>query len=304
MNTEIREAAPTGAATCTLPGGYLDENGELHREAVLRPLTGQEEELLTGARETSAVLITRILSRCVDRIGAVVPVTAAVAQHLLVADRLVLLLRLRALTFGPFVQGTLYCPWSGCGARVDVDFTVDDVPVTPQETIDPTYTVLLSPESGAADDTVREVTFRLPNGGDAEVVGPLLDRNAARALTMLLERCVVPDDGQAATDLVRRLSPRARMEVEAAMQRHAPAVDLDMDVQCPECGRAFTAPLDVQDFFLGELRQSRDLLYRQVHYLAYHYHWSEREILDLPREKRQAYIEILASEIEAMNTVG
>jgi hypothetical protein len=43
------------------------------------------------------------------------------------------------------------------------------------------------------------------------------------------------------------------------------------------------------------------MLYRQVHYLAYHYHWSEHEILEMPRDKRLAYIEILADEIERLN---
>ena len=61
-------------------------------------------------------------------------------------------------------------------------------------------------------------------------------------------------------------------------------------------------PFDLQDFFFGELRISQDLLYREVHYLAYHYHWSEKEILALSREKRRKYIEILADEIEKLNS--
>jgi hypothetical protein len=60
-------------------------------------------------------------------------------------------------------------------------------------------------------------------------------------------------------------------------------------------------PFDVQDFFFGELRTSRDLLYREVHYLAYHYHWGEREIMDMPRQKRRIYIDILAEEMGKLN---
>ena len=52
-----------------------------------------------------------------------------------------------------------------------------------------------------------------------------------------------------------------------------------MEATCADCGREFSAPFDLQRFFFGELRLTGDFLYREVHYLAYHYHWSEREIM-------------------------
>jgi len=48
-------------------------------------------------------------------------------------------------------------------------------------------------------------------------------------------------------------------------------------------------PFDIHRFVLGELRTDRDLLYREVHYLAYHYHWSEQEIMAMTRDKRQRF---------------
>ena len=59
-------------------------------------------------------------------------------------------------------------------------------------------------------------------------------------------------------------------------------------------------PFDPQEFFFGELRTSRDLLDREVHYLAYHYHWSEQEIMAMPRDKRRRYIVVLADELEKL----
>ena len=57
----------------------------------------------------------------------------------------------------------------------------------------------------------------------------------------------------------------------------------------------------LQEFFFGELNTSRELLRREIHYLAYHYHWSEQDILSMSRDKRREYIEILADEMERMN---
>jgi hypothetical protein len=292
---------------CLLPGGYVDEHGAVHREAELAPLSGREEELLAGmAAVPAAALATQVLARCVRAVGGVRPVTPAVAGRLLVGDRQYLLLKLRELSFGDRVAGTLSCPWPQCGARVSIDFSTADVPVKRCESVAAAYRVELSPEAQVDDGAGgvhRALTFRLPNGDDQEALAPLLAQNPAAALTALLERCVTGADGagDGPAALVERMGPRAREEVERAMEANAPAVELEMDLSCPECGRAFTAPWDLQDFFFGELRTSRDLLYRQIHYLAYHYHWSEREIMELPRDKRLAYIEVLAEEMEALS---
>jgi hypothetical protein len=38
------------------------------------------------------------------------------------------------------------------------------------------------------------------------------------------------------------------------------------------------------------MRRSTSELYDEVHTLAWHYHWSEAEILALPRVRRQLYL--------------
>lgn len=293
--------------TVLLPGGYIDSGGEVYREVELAALTGREEELLADSRvRASAALVTTILSRCVRRIGAISPVSEEVARGLLVADRQYLLLKLREATFGEQVRASLFCPWPDCGKRAALAFAIDDIPVTESEDKGPAYTMALSPQAaflGDHGEAYREITFRLPNGGDQEAISPILAENEAWALTLLLRRCIRsigplkdPDE-----EAIARLSPLARMEIEREMEAVAPKVELTMESNCPECGRAFAVPFDLQGFFFGELRTSRDLLYREVHYLAYHYHWSEREIMEMTRDKRRRYIEVLADEIERLN---
>lgn len=292
--------------TCELPGGWIDAKGELHREVSFFALTGREEALLAGQPgQSRASQVTTILSRCIRRIGAVAPVSEAIAQNLLIADRDYLLLKLREATFGAQVQATLPCPWPDCGEKVDIDFSISDIPVAPAQDKGPAYTVVLSPEAAFVENGTpcREVTFRLPTGADQELLSPRLAENEALALAELLARCIQTIGALAITSAtqIEGLSPLARMEIEREMTRVAPKIELNMDVRCPECARLFTAPFDLQDFFFGEMRISRDLLYREVHYLAYHYHWSEREIMEMPKDRRRHYIEILADEIERLN---
>jgi len=289
-----------------LPGGYVDRDGVAHREVEVVPLSGREEELLAGRSTVSAALVTAVLERCTRRIGAISPPGREVVRGLLVADRQYLLLKLREATFGDQVQGTVRCAWPDCGAKVDIEFSIRDIPIRESEQKGPVYEMDLSPEAAWQDEQGalhRRLSFRLPNGADQESVGPLLAVNESEALTELLARCILSIGSwrNLTASQIAELSPLARLEIEKCMEQTAPAVELSMEVGCPECGRRFTVPFDLQDFFFGELRTSHDLLYREVHYLAYHYHWSEREIMEMPRDKRRSYIAILADEIERLN---
>jgi len=290
-----------------LPGGYVDAAGLVHRDGELVPLSGREEELLANSHApSSAALVTSILSRCVRRLGTISPVPEDVARGLLVADRQYLLLRLREVTFGSQVRSSIVCPWPDCRQRIDVSFPLDAIPVRESTDHGPIYTLMLSPEAAMVDaqgEHHREVAFRLPTGADQEALSAMVLDNAAQALTLLLQRCIqrIGPFEEPGAELVGRLSPLARMEIEQHMEAVAPQLDLTMESTCPECNREYVEAFDLQEFFFGELRINHDVLYREIHYLAYHYHWSEREIVELPREKRRKYIEVLAEEIERLN---
>jgi hypothetical protein len=292
-----------------LPGGYWDATGRLHREFELAMLTGCEEELLAQARQPqTATLVTEVVARCVRRLGGISPVTPDVARQLLVADRLYLLLQLRRATFGDLVRANLSCPWPGCGARVSIDFSIADVPVEEAPDRAPVHTMTLSADAlaaGTAPDRppADEVAFRLPNGGDQEEVSERLTSNEAEALTLLLARCIqrIGPYSPPTTAQVAALSAQARAEIEERMRQLAPKVEQVMEAACVDCGRTFLAPFDIQGFFLGELRTDGRRLYQELHYLAYHYHWSEREILEMTRDKRHMYIDVLADAIEVLN---
>jgi hypothetical protein len=286
----------------------VDATGVLHREIAFSALTGRDEALLADPARNRAAQITAVLTRCIQRIGSISPVSESIVHNLLVADRDFLLLKLREATFGSRVQGTLPCPWPDCGEKVDIDFSIDDIPVTASEDKGPVFALSLSPEAAFFENgkSFHELTFRLPTGADQELVSPRLAENESLALTELLARCI-QSIGAVAIESpaqLEGLSSMARMEIEVEMLRVAPRIELNMDVVCPECTRVFTAPFDLQDFFFGEMRTSRDLLYREVHYLAYHYHWSEKEIMEMPKDARRNYIEILADEIERLNNAG
>jgi hypothetical protein len=290
-----------------LPGGYVDADFELLREVELASLSGRDEELIAAPQPIAdPALLTVLLSRCVLRLGPVRPVSEDLARRLLVVDRQFLLLKLRQITFGDHVQATVQCPWEGCQKKVDIGFSLHDIPVRESEEKGPLYTRKLSPEAAFSDEhgeQYREVVFRLPNGEDQEAIAPTIEEDETEGLTLLLARCIrrlgsLCDPGP---EVLHRLSPLARVEIERHMEEAAPQVDLNLAAYCPECDREFIVPFDLQGFFLAECQTNRDFLYREVHHLAYHYHWSEHEIMALPREKRRKYIALLADELRRVS---
>jgi hypothetical protein len=120
---------------------------------------------------------------------------------------------------------------------------------------------------------------------------------------LLLARCVqrIGTEERPAAARVAALPVPVRAALEERMRQLAPKVELTMEAVCAECGRTFAAPFDLRRFFLGELRTDRELLTREVHFLAFHYHWGEQEIMAMTREKRRRYVDVLAAALAALD---
>ncbi|HYK05702.1 MAG TPA: hypothetical protein VE974_28390 [Thermoanaerobaculia bacterium] len=261
-------------ATVALPGGVSSGEGRLLREVGLRPLTGSEEDWLAHSRSAPAAqAVSLVLSQCVVGDGDG-PAGPELARSLLVGDRDYLMLQLRRMTLGSHVHLVAGCP--ACSARMDVDFELDEVAVDRPERIEQAYEV----------DGVR---FRLPTGGDQEAVAEL---PLAEAVDALLSRCVLDRSDRA-------LTAEERERVIAAMEAAAPRVEPELELTCPDCGHAFVLPMDMTTFFLDEMRVRSDQLLREIHALAFYYHWTEGEILRLTRDRRRAYLSLLSDELRS-----
>ena len=282
-----------------LPGGYLDDDGKLHQQVALYPLRGAEEKLIAQKGHASqAALVTTVLSQCIRRIGTIDDVTEEIVRNLLVGDRQVLLLKLREITFGQRIQAVINCSWPDCGKQLDIDFSTENIPVTRSLQKQRFYEMTLSEQAGH-----KAVTFRLPNGHDQERIAHLVEQNKTLAEDLLLSQCIQSIGPLSLPEIenIAALPALAKTEIEQEMDRLAPKISLTMEAFCPECERKFSADFDLQEFILRELHTQLDLIFKEVHYLAYHYHWSEKDILGMTRENRRRYIEILSDEIERIN---
>jgi hypothetical protein len=138
-----------------------------------------------------------------------------------------------------------------------------------------------------------EVRFRLPNGADQEAAARAGGVEAGAAT--LLERCV--QEVHARGRRVRRLPERVAAELPARLAELDPQAEVVVKLACPECGAEASALLDAATVLFRELTATSDRLFREVHTIATHYHWSEREILDLDLHRRRRYLELIADTV-------
>jgi hypothetical protein len=241
-----------------LPIGYQDAGGELHREAVLRKMTGREEAILADRRfhRNGGKLVTELLHSCLLRLGAVEKNGRGPVAQLYSADRNFLLLRLRCITFGNQLEATYTCP--ACSETMTVVEDLDALPVRQLADGAAPDDIVVELEDGYVDKEGQlhtSLRLRLPTGEDEEAVAPQLRQNASLGKNALLARCL-KSLGDMPRHRLEALGPRImadltmtdRRMIDRALNEGAPGVDLVRQLECAGCGHEFRATLDLSRF--------------------------------------------------------
>ena len=190
------------------------------------------------------------------------------------------LLSMRESAFGPEMSGTVACP--ACSQQLELNFTVADMRMA------------APPDMALPAMLTRgeyEVEFRLPNSDDVAALGAEMDASANKR--RLLERCLLSArrNGEAIT--VDRLPAELVAAVSERMAATDPQGDVQLSLNCPDCGHCWEAPMDIVSYLWTEIHAWATRLLRDIHALASAYGWREAEILALGPWRRQAYLEMI-----------
>ncbi|HEV2956313.1 MAG TPA: hypothetical protein VGX95_09350 [Xanthobacteraceae bacterium] len=187
------------------------------------------------------------------------------------------ILRVRQMTLGDAVRADARCPAQACGKTIEIAFTIGDF-LTHHAPRRPRLVEPVGAQEGWYRLVDTPVTFRIPTGGDL-----MAQAGVSQAARELIRRCVRPHD----------LRGPLLARVERALEAMAPNLTSDLRARCPECGAAVALHFDAREFALRELHAQAAFIYEDMHLLARQYHWSESEILALPRDRRLQYVEML-----------
>lgn len=198
-------------------------------------------------------------------------------RSLTVGERDELLLALRRRTFGPTLTCRSECP--GCAATLTFDLEIDEI-LTEGER-----------RSGETEGRLREhghdVRFRAPTVED--LAAAVAAGDVPRGREVLLERCVFEARRGSKPVAASELPGEVVEALSRRLERLDPLAEVPVELECPECGRAWEPILDIGAFFWKEVAAMAERLMYDVHLLARFYGWSEESILTMGSARRKRY---------------
>lgn len=268
----------------TLPVG-LRGAGVQQGQWSVRPLRGVDELLVqesVAVHRSNADLTSALLASCTTCSDE--HTTTDMVDALCVGDREALLLHLWRLTFSEVIDAVVACP--ECAQVLDLSLHTSEL--------------LLAPAEDAAAENDIELDFagerwqarlRRVNGADQRAVA-----NTPEPARTLLRRCVLSvnranSDSVPAEEIPDGLSTA----LDYALATLDPQAEIRLDVACEACGSRFSAPFDAASHLLAQLAAETEAMLSEVALLAHSLHWSEADILRLPRQRRRAYAARLSS---------
>jgi len=252
--------------------------GQCRCDAILRPLDGWLEERVSEAmvgRGNLPAVVSEVLSAVVLSIGGEAVVPEQVAS-LAMADRQWLMLNLSYILQGGGYWLKGCC--DVCEQPFDLYLNPKQLPVKAAGEGFPFAEVILG-ES--------RLRLRLPNGADQERITGL---DEEEAVVQLLSACLLSiNEGPVPTGYVNELNADALQKIEEVLDEVSPHIGTVLATACPECKRP--QQMEINPYWLNTTRH--EALFQEVHALASEYHWSEREIFSLSRERRRLYLKLI-----------
>ena len=246
-NTEIsqQDFVDNGSSSIRvyeLPSGYVDPEGKVHTEIVIREMTGVEEDLLVSG--SSGVLET-VVKRCVTRVGKYEQNCKewnTIFDSLPYSDLVFCLIRIRVVSLGREMNLRVTCPKCANISSQNLD--------------------LFDFEIEGNKDKERKVSGELPSGKKFVIhVHTLKDEEHTHkikeAMTKeIMMRLEALDGDRPTVAMVRHLTMRDRSYLRSAIRQLEGKIDNEVEVTCPHCMHEFKAAMSVGDssfFFPSEI---------------------------------------------------
>ena len=243
MQPEI-EHAKSSVDSYTLPCGFVDAEGNLHKQVDVREMTGEEEEILAARNMATTKKINRILSRCTTQIGDLRgPVIDQVIPDLTQGDRIYLLMAIRRASLGDEMPFITKCPSCDQESQLIVDLSeLESRP--PKDPMIRHYDVSL-PSSKIP------VRMKVLTGRGEDAISKAANRGKDIITTAIFCRIETMDEKQVTMKDLLKLSIRDRNYLRDVWEDYEGGIDTDIEVECPACDFEYDTVLDIaqQGFF-------------------------------------------------------
>lgn len=238
---DLMDPAQSSVLSFELPAGVLGEDGEVHTTAIVKEMTGYEEDILASPRMKVHEKIQLILERCTERIGSYhqgMGNWSKIVKSLPVADRSLLCIKIREASLGNMYAFAVECPH--CKHRstqqLDLDSLVIQGIKNKKERVwkntfpkcKKTYTAKIM--TGEEEDKIAKIDMSGSDVGSLIFMSRLLEIGGVSPVTL---------------EMVKSLPFIDRSFLRKDIANHEGEIERLIDSGCPKCGNDFQTELDL-----------------------------------------------------------
>ena len=258
-----------------LPGGLLVD-GQLCCDFSFKPITGSIEREILESSENAVSLVTQVTNMLNISLAqlAGMPANKELIASLCSGDRQYLILQLEAFMNPASKWLTIDC--HACDELIQLELIPGTLPVKPAGQYFPITITQLS---------IGEVSLRVPNGADEEALLQQPDSEKIR-LKHLLNRLILKSNKSVD---IEQFSTDDLDIIDQTLEGMMPQPSMEISTACPYCNSQQEITLDIYEWMNDK---STDID-NDIHQLAINYHWSEKEILALPKTRRKHYLQLI-----------
>jgi len=241
------DPAKSSIESYILPTGLLDDSGVLHKEVIVRELTGNEEDILSSRKFSIFKRFQEVLEKCTISIGSVSqkdPNWSKYIYSLPVSDRVYLMLKIRQVSLGDNYAFKVGCP--SCEKVSSHTVSLDSFKIDGMKNPEKRFWESSMPKSG------KKYKAKIQTGVEEEKMSKFTAENIDFASLILLARLTEIDGKSPVTlQMVKELSMADRLAIRKDLGEHEGEIDRSIEIQCPHCGHEFSSDINIgsADFF-------------------------------------------------------
>ena len=304
----------------TIPHGICVDDNSWIREVEIREINGYDEQQLAQTRHYPIpIRSSALIQRLVQLIKRDIQLAAEIdkkkfVQLLTQGDRIALILNIRRLIFGDEISCTISCP--NCKELISFDLSVSEL-LQPMRA-DPKKEYPLQAEGyflKVRPITVLDLELLILGMNENDKHGKVQEDDSNSDLNQnadeknrdldtvdMVEKLVRSSITFADPPLPPILTRNFIKIVSSKLEQIDPQANMVIELNCIACQHVFQTNFDAEEFILSEIDSRGRQLLREVHWIAFHYHWDEYTILSLPVRRRKMYLDLINKTISGETT--
>ena len=233
QNELSKASSPVGVYS--LPCGYIDAEGTIHKEIELNEMTMKDMDLMASRNVPGDRKLELLLGRCLKRVGNITdgPTLLNLPAQMATGDRVFMLLMLRQISVGDDYPLKAQCPECRKKSTYNIGMSTLEI----QQMAEPEKRLYsIQTPSG------KMVTFKILTGMD-EAAAAKIDTESLFSKSLLAR--ITDIDGVPPTLAdVKEMSARDVNFLMTEFDKADGGVNTTLELECPHCGAEYDEELD------------------------------------------------------------